>query len=304
MGSPYFRFQQFTVWHDKCAMKVGTDGVLLGAWATPLSSADDGAGSGSQNSPFSENDCKTVVYSEETCKPSASAENHNETKVFAEDGYKNATFIEKDCENALREPRCMPMRILDVGTGSGLVALMLAQRFPKAQIDAIDIDEGAYLQATDNFQHAPFADRLCAHKCSLQEWNAAPYDMIVSNPPYFANSLLCPNKQRTGARHNSMLPFADLIKHSERLLSPRGVIALVLPKEVERDILALARLQRLCCNRLTNVYTKEGKPAKRILISFSRVEPPTPPVATDLYLSHDGEARSAEYTKLTEGFYL
>lgn len=235
MGNPYFQFKQFAVWHDQCAMKVGTDGVLLGAWVTPALS---------------------------------------------------------------------PSRVLDIGTGSGVIALMLAQRFPDAHIDAIDIDVAAVRQAEDNFYHSPFSERLRVQACRLQDWSGDPYDLIVSNPPYFVNSLKCPDKTRTDARHNNMLPFADLAEHSDRLLSNFGTISFVLPIEAEQDIFALARLRRLHCNRLTYVHTKVGKPAKRILTAFSRVEPPTPPVAEHLCLSEAGTTRSAAYRKLTEAFYL
>ncbi|MGM9837624.1 MAG: tRNA1(Val) (adenine(37)-N6)-methyltransferase [Paludibacteraceae bacterium] len=247
MSTPFFRFKQFTVWHDRCAMKVGTDGVLLGAWAAPR----------------------------------------------------------EDVENVSdAESISCPLRILDVGTGSGLVALMLAQRFPCAQVDAIDIDEAATEQAANNFGRSPFAERLRAQRCSLQEWTSEKYDLIASNPPYFSHSLQCPDASRTSARHNDSLGFGELIAHADRLLAPAGVITLVLPIEAEEGIKAEARLRRLYCTRLTYVHTKVGKPAKRILTAFSRGEPPTPPVAEHLCLSEDGTTRSAAYQKLTEAFYL
>ncbi|MGN0234773.1 MAG: tRNA1(Val) (adenine(37)-N6)-methyltransferase [Paludibacteraceae bacterium] len=238
MSTPYFRFRQFTVWHDRCAMKVGTDGVLLGAWA------------GDTGSP------------------------------------------------AVR-------RVLDVGTGSGLVALMLAQRFPDALVEGIDIDPSAVGQAEENFLRSPFAERLQARCCPLQQWQTdGKYDLIASNPPYFSNALLCPDDTRTRARHNNMLPFADLLAHSDRLLADGGTLALVLPADAETEILAQARLLRLSCVRLCRVHTAAAKPAKRILLAFAKGNRSATLVPETLCLSEKGEPRSAAYSALTRDFYL
>ena len=247
-AAPYFRFKQFTVWHDRCAMKVGTDGVLLGAWA------------GTSESP------------EGASQPAMTS--------------------------AIK-------RILDIGTGSGLVALMLAQRFPNALIDGIDIDSSAVLQAQANFSASPFCARLHAYSSPLQDWQPQEkYDLIVSNPPYFSNSLLCPDNTRTIARHNNTLPFAELLQHSNRLLSPCGTLALVLPADAEKEILTQARLQRLYCVRLCRVHTTAAKPVKRILIAFARRELTCTIVPEMLYLSENGRPRSAAYSTLTRDFYL
>lgn len=239
MSSPYFRFKQFIVWHDHCAMKVGTDGVLLGAWA------------GSES-------------------------------------------------NSLAK-----LRILDIGTGSGLVALILAQRFPRSIIDGIDIDASAAKQAKDNFAYSPFNDRLHAYCSSLQKWETKEkYDMIVSNPPYFSNSLLCPNETRTNARHNNMLSFADLLLHSERLLTKNGIVTFILPADAEKEILTQARVMQLYCIRHCCIHTTASKPVKRILISFSRQAPTIPIISERLCLSEAGQVRSAAYSALTKDLYL
>ena len=248
MSTPYFRFKQFTVWHDRCAMKVGTDGVLLGAWA------------------------EAIAYKEDASSPAV--------------------------------PHIV-RRILDIGTGSGLIALMLAQRFPNAIIDGIDIDPSAVLQAKDNFSASPFSTRLHAYSSPLQEWQPQEkYDMIVSNPPYFSNSLLCPDGMRTKARHAKSLSFADLLAHSNRLLTQAGTLSLVLPADAEKAILAEARLQHLYCVRLCRVHTTANKPAKRILVTFSHQTPATTLTPETLCLSTPDHPRSPAYSALTQDFYL
>ena len=246
MSTPYFRFKQFTVWHDRCAMKVGTDGVLLGAWA---STTDSPAANTDKTSPVE--------------------------------------------------------RILDIGTGSGLIALMLAQRFPNAIIDGIDIAPSAVLQAKDNFSASPFSTRLHAYSSPLQEWQPQEkYDMIVSNPPYFSNSLLCPDGMRTKARHAESLSFAELLAHSNRLLTQAGTLSLVLPADAEKAIMKEARQQHLYCVRLCRVHTTANKPAKRILVTFSHQTPATTLTPETLCLSTPDHPRSPAYSALTQDFYL
>ena len=250
MSTPYFRFKQFTVWHDRCAMKVGTDGVLLGAWA------------------------EAIAYKEDASAASPAVPH-------------------------------IVRRILDIGTGSGLIALMLAQRFPNAIIDGIDIDPSAVLQAKDNFSASPFSTRLHAYSSPLQEWQPQEkYDMIVSNPPYFSNSLLCPDGMRTKARHAESLSFAELSAHSNRLLTLAGTLSLVLPADAEKAILAEARLQHLYCVRLCRVHTTANKPAKRILVTFSHQTPATTLTPETLCLSTPDHPRSPAYSALTQDFYL
>ena len=254
MSSPFFRFKRFTVWHDRCAMKVGTDGVLLGAW------------------------CPIAVDSLQ-----------------------------------LRVERCRhkEFRVLDIGTGSGLIALMLAQRTCAVDslqltvgIDAIDVDEGAVEQATYNFEQSPWAKHLHAHQTSLQDWQSqTKYDLIVSNPPYFQASLKNPDNQRATARHTDTLSYRELIVNSARLLHTNGTLALVLPIESKDEILALAQENGLYPTHTTHVHSKPGKPAKRLLIALSahRLIASSP---TTFYIESENAPRSEEYKRLTETFYL
>lgn len=245
MGSPNFRFKQFTVWHDRCAMKVGTDGVLLGAWC-----------------------------------PLATTTSEGEYKV------------------------------LDIGTGSGLIALMLAQRATSIDdtpivIDTIDIDAGAAEQAKFNFEQSPWSKLLRIYQSSLQEWQSEKeYDLIVSNPPYFQGSLKNPNAQRATARHTDSLSYSELIAHSERLLRRNGTLALVLPIEAEEEILSLAAAAGLSPIAITYVHTKPGKPVKRILMALIKGDADGEVDGNHFYIESADSPRSEEYKKLTEEFYL
>ena len=266
-----FQFKQFFVRHDRCAMKVGTDGVLLGCW-----SGYDAAAAGSPTIPH----------------------------------------------------RYHYARCLDIGTGSGLIALMLAQRFPDALIDAIDIDKAAVEQAAENFAASPWSDRLHAYCAKLQEWSIVNsqfansqfsilhsqlYSLIVSNPPYFQNSLKNPDKGRQTARHTDTLSFSELIHHSTRLLSENGILALILPAEAESEVCELAQAEGLSLTRITRVYSKESKPARRVLLAFGKSKSRntdistsrnTAPVEDTLVLEDEKGGRSAAYQEITKDFYL
>ena len=254
MSSPFFRFKRFTVWHDRCAMKVGTDGVLLGAWC-----------------PIAVDSLQLIV-------------NSRKHKEF---------------------------RVLDIGTGSGLIALMLAQRTCAVDslqwtvgIDAIDVDEGAVEQATYNFEQSPWVEQLHAYQSSLQEWHSAiKYDLIVSNPPYFQASLKNPDSQRATARHTDTLSYTALIQHASRLLQEDGTLALVLPFEAKEDIVALAEAHALYPTQITHVHSKPGKPAKRLLIAFSPIAHREYSTHT-FYIESEDSTRSEEYKALTKEFYL
>ena len=206
-------------------------------------------------------------------------------------------------------------RILDVGTGSGLIALMLAQRFPLAQIDAIDMDEAAVEQASNNFCSSPWTERLHAYHSPLQEWrmvngkcpNGNYYDLIVSNPPYFQNSLKNPDKGRQTARHTDTLSYEELIRHCGRLLKEDGVLALILPAESEKEVRGLAAAERLSLTRVTRVYTKENKKPKRVLMAFVKGMRGSEVSGLEedvLVLEDEKGGRSAAYSKLCQEFYL
>ncbi len=233
-----FRFKQFAVEDSACAMKVGTDGVLLGAWT--------------------------------------------------ELGKKEKS------------------QLLDIGSGSGLIALMLAQRFPHAEITGIDIDGNATEQCNENFSNSPWASRLKAHCISLQQY-ASPaqerYDLIVSNPPFFQQSLHCPDPQRTQARHTLTLPYEELLRCSLHLLQPTGSIQLILPAQEEEGFLAMSRQQGLYLQRICRVRGRTSKPDKRILLHLGFTQTHTPE-ETELTLETDDGKRSQAYQELCKEFYL
>ena len=217
-----------------------------------------------------------------------------------------------------------PFNFLDIGTGSGLIALMLAQRCPSAHIDAIDIDEAAVEQARENFENSAFSLQLSAFQSSLQEWQIGneqssmsnkigneqssmsnkKYSLIVSNPPYFQNSLKNPDPGRKAARHTDSLSFEELIAHSVRLLAENGILALILPAEAEEEMRAIASAAGLQLMRVTRVYSKESKPARRVLMAFTFHLSPFTFLEDRLILEDEKGGRSAAYSKLCEEFYL
>lgn len=233
MSNPYFKFKQFTVWHDKCAMKVGTDGVLLGAWAEVES----------------------------------------------------------------------PRRILDVGTGTGLIAMMLAQRNPFSAITAVEIDEAAAIQAETNVARSPWADRIevvCKDFDLFQP--DGKYNLIVSNPPYFVDALNCPDKQRNLARHTCGLNYESLFRRSAQFLEEEGRVCVIVPAEVEKLVTDTAWKYGLHPARRLHVFTKPGKPSRRVLIAFSgRMQTC---MEESLYIETEQHRFTPEYIALTKEFYL
>ena len=244
MASEGFQFKQFYIRHDRCAMKVGTDGVVLGCWAI------------------------TPPY------PS---------------------------------PQERKIRILDIGTGSGLIARMLMQRFPEAEVEAIDIDEAAVEQARENGVNAYLSRLQDWENVKCQISNDKCYNLIVSTPPYFQNSLKNPDKGRELARHTDSLSYSELLHHSARLLTEDGQLALILPAESEAEIIALAATEGLSLVRVTRVYSKVSKPARRVLLQLARSasqEGELTPIEDQLVLEDDHGGRSEAYRELTKDFYL
>lgn len=235
MSNNYFKFKHFTVFQDLCAMKVGTDGTLLGAWA--------------------------------------------------EGGDK----------------------ILDIGTGTGLIALMMAQRYPGSCVTAIDMDEAACRQAEENVLKSPFADRVEVLCSSVQDFSAKTndekYDAIVSNPPYFVDSLECPDKQRAMARHASSLTFGELFSAVSALLSVDGCFSAIIPAECLSAFDAEAALVGLRCIRRYAVHTVVRKPPKRYLVAYSKSAKHDFESQDVCLVGTDGE-RSEWYSSITSDFYL
>jgi tRNA1Val (adenine37-N6)-methyltransferase len=231
-----FRCKQFTVRQDQCAMKVGTDAILLGAWA--------------------------------------------------------------DVTGA--------RRILDIGTGSGIVTLMLAQRCPDATVDAVEVDSAAAAQAAANFRSSLWGNRLRIQPMCITRFSASqPFDLIVSNPPWFRDSLQSPQSARTTARHALDLTTQTLVSSVVRLLSDDGRFCIVVPACDEQHLESHASQAGLNCSRRCDVFPKPGKPAKRSLMEFSRTTPLLEPLRESLIVESDHRhAYTDAYQALTKDFYL
>lgn len=195
-------------------------------------------------------------------------------------------------------------RMLDIGTGTGLIALMLAQRAPEASVIGVDIDDVG--QARENADASPWGDRVAFERCAVQEFSTPElFDLIVSNPPFFVDSLTCPDEGRTAARHAVHLPFDELRDAVLRLLAPAGRFAVILPTpEAARFLTACAG--RLALTRRTDVRTTLRHPAKRALMEFSRADAAaTAPETSELVVgTGEHECYTPEYRALTRDFYL
>lgn len=217
-------------------MKIGTDGVLLGAW-TPL-----------ENTPYS---------------------------------------------------------IMDIGAGTGIIALMLAQRSAAEQIDAMEIDDDAYEQAVDNFENSPWGDRLFCYHAGLDEFMEEPedeYDLIVSNPPFYTEDYTSGDEQRDKARFTASLPFEDLVEVAALLLSDNGVFSVIIPFKEEESFVALAKEFDLFPFKITRVKGTPTTDIKRSLLAFSRDERQ---IETDeLIIETARHEYTPEYIALTKDFYL
>lgn len=242
-----FRFKRFSVKNERSGLKVGTDGVLLGALAT------------------------------------VHAGMHN---------------------------------ILDIGTGTGLIALMLAQRcsdiVPQATITAIDIDEDAAAEASDNFAASPWSHALKACHASLQDFESKSdismssepslkYDLIVCNPPFFENSLKNPDEKKSIARHTDSLSYRDVIAFALAHLADNGRVAMVLPKDVQKDLARYAGSFGLKVAHIVDIRTTAAKAPKRMVIEFGKI--PVAPIEEVLTIQENG-AYTGEFLALTHEFYL
>ena len=193
--------------------------------------------------------------------------------------------------------------ILDVGTGCGVVALMVAQRAPQARIDAIDNDAASCFEATYNAAQSPWADRISVHHHPIQSFSSPTgYDLIVSNPPYFSNSLLPPSPARTQARHNTTLTLPELVNACTRLLSPNGRVNLILPETSVNELVTTAEAKGLYLQAQCRIVMKAGQPAKRSLLQL--VRQPVALAVTELVLLNPDSSRSDAYRELTAAYYL
>jgi tRNA1Val (adenine37-N6)-methyltransferase len=232
-----FKFKQFTVQQDQCAMKVGTDSVLLGAWC-PI-----------DNKPNS---------------------------------------------------------ILDVGAGTGVLSLMLAQRIDAYQIDAIEIDENAYEQCVSNFENSPWSDRLFCFHAGLDEYVDEPedeYDIIISNPPFYSENYKTANEKRDLARFQEAMPFEDLVEAADLLLSENGIFAVIIPYKEEERFMDLCAAVELFPIKVTRVKGAHNTPIVRSLMAFKRYELSVLE-ADELVIEINRHEYTDDYINLTKDFYL
>ncbi|MEA1784766.1 methyltransferase [Arenibacter sp. GZD96] len=231
-----FQFKQFTIQQDQCAMKIGTDGVLLGAWTT-------------------------LAHTPET--------------------------------------------ILDIGTGTGLIALMLAQRSTAATIDALEIEDKAFEQCVANFEASPWADRLFCYHAGFDEFVAEitdTYDLIVSNPPFYSDSVASGAMPRDLARNSHALPFSKLLSGVSKLLSKIGIFTVIIPFKEEEAFKAMAYNFGLYPNQITRTKGHPNSEIKRSLMAFSFTKRTHD--ISELVIEEARHRYTDAYTKLTKDFYL
>ncbi len=236
-GNKLFNFKQFSIAQDQCAMKIGTDGVLLGAWA--------------------------------------------------------------DVEDV--------SNILDIGTGTGVIAIMLGQRNQQATIHGIDVDEAATVQAVENMANSPWAERLAAFHISIQSYaliTDRKYDLVVSNPPFFTGGTLSSNQDKTNVRHTVKLPHGELLNAVRSLMTDNGRFCVILPLIEGLRFQELAESYHLyCTKRIEVIPLKDKKATERLLLQFEKVQKPLEISALEI---QNGSARhdyTEEYKALTKAFY-
>ena len=194
--------------------------------------------------------------------------------------------------------------VLDIGTGSGLIALMLAQRAnSQTRIDAVEIGSEDAKQAKENALQSPWPEKIRVYHCSLQRFEPGiKYDLIVSNPPYFQNSLLPLQKKRTQARHTEQLSFNDLLHHAHRLLTDRGRLAVILPESGSLKFIDQARSLKLIPIRTASFRSRVDKPVERLLMELAYEG--NQQTVTEIVLYSKNETWSDQYKRLTGEFYL
>lgn len=194
--------------------------------------------------------------------------------------------------------------VLDIGTGTGLVALMVAQRFPRGRVAAVEVDPGAAAQARDNCAASPFADRIAVVEADANLLPPAAYDLVVCNPPFFAEQLQCPDGRRNMARHAVGLTFADVARIAASVLAPGGRLAVVVPFDAAPRLADAAAEHGLRPVRQTTVYSVRRKPPRRAICQFARGADAGGAVHDELTLLAADGGRTREYADLTAEFYL
>tara|TARA_B110000467_G_C18248153_1_gene438723 strand:- start:195 stop:896 length:702 start_codon:yes stop_codon:yes gene_type:complete len=228
-----FKFKQFEIAQDKCAMKVGTDGVILGAWTV--------------------------------------------------------------CNKATN--------ILDIGCGTGLISLMLAQRNDAAVITGIEIEENAFLQSLDNFNNSKWSKRLSIIHTSLQDFSSeTKFDLIVSNPPFFTDSTQANNQYRKLARSTNSLNFKELISKSKILLSENGIFSVIIPFPRKEEFISVALENNLYLRRICNVKGTANSLVKRVLMQFNNSQNTI--LEENLIIEKERHQYTKEYISLCKDFYL
>lgn len=243
MSAKPFKFKEFTINQDQCAMKVGTDGVLLGAW----------------------------------------------------------TSIKKT-----------PFSILDIGAGTGILSLMLAQRSHAELIDAIEIDDKTYEQCVDNFEQSPWGDRLFCYHASLAEFVEEiedKYELIVCNPPFYSEDFKTDNSQRDLARFQDAMPFEHVLKSVSKLLSEDGTFSVIIPFKEEQHFMKIASKFNLNPNRILHIKGNPDSETKRSLMEFSFSAIPAGKQESEkamdtLIIETERHQYTEEYINLTKDFYL
>ena len=196
-------------------------------------------------------------------------------------------------------------RILDIGTGTGLVAVMLAQRFEEAHVDGLDIDHEAVEQARENSAASPYGERIEIIEGDVKAYESAErYDLIVSNPPYFAGDLECPDGRRNMARHTVGLSHGELMEAMARLLTAEGRACVIVPAEARQKVEFEAEKRGLSSVRTTTIYSVERKPAKRVICQFAGAGARVEHVEERLVLLDEDGRMSHAYAELTSDFYL
>jgi tRNA1Val (adenine37-N6)-methyltransferase len=199
-------------------------------------------------------------------------------------------------------PVVSPHKILDIGTGTGILSLMLAQR-TTADIDAVEIEDNAYLQAKGNVQNSKFNERITLYHLPVQEFNAPySYDVIISNPPYFKDSLLPKDQGRAQARHGHTLSYDDLFVAAAKMLSIDGSFSLILPIDVEDEVFKVAKANQLFCSHFFRVVGRRGKQPNRMLLSFMREESDI--LKGEIVIYDSPGKYSEQFRALTKAFYL